>query len=150
MERWMLGFLVSPNKCVCVCSKPTPGLSPKRLDDCVNSRRTISASPKDASSISAPSFLFPNSFFICNLIFLSISSPLLFRSTLIPPMPHLSRAVTDPSGNCFETARHFCVVAVYLCWGAWRFRGQVHSPFSAEVKPSDSLPVVEEVRTFNP
>lgn len=45
-----------------------------------------------------------------------LSSSDLPPSPLLSP-PHLLCTVTDPSGNCFESARHISVVAVYLCWG---------------------------------
>lgn len=87
-------------------------------------------------SLFSPLFFF---FSYCNLIFLSIRrchSTYFLSSldlTLLPPPPlssHLSCTVTDPAGNCFESARHFCVVAVYLCWGHGGRRAPSLSPVS--------------------
>lgn len=122
-----------------------------RVDDFVDGDRTILPSKTQRSNFYLS---FSLSFFFCNLILLSprLAIPPIFfpsQNSLLPhtlpphPLPLLLFSslctLTDPSGNCFESARHFCVVAVYLCWGHRGPEPQFLSTLGLEVKLPNSF-----------
>lgn len=129
-----------------------------RVDDFVDGDGTIS--PPDPN----PQVQFLSLFLLLPffLLQLNLFLPLPFHSTYflssldltllprflplppLPPLPPLSCTVTDPSGNCFESARHFCVVAVYLCWGHRGPEPQLLSALGLEVKLPDSFTALRQ------
>lgn len=98
------------------------------------------------SCVSLPHFLLQlNLSLSLRLAIPPIFSPFLdLTSPLLPSSPHLSCTVTDPSGNCFESARHFCVVAVYLCWGHGGPEPQFLSVLGREVKLPNSFTALRQ------
>lgn len=124
---------------------------PQRVDDFVDGEGTILL-PKPTGPISLPL-----SVLLCLLLLqlnLSLHPPCHsthFLSSLdlrilhpLTSSPHPSCTVTDPSGNCFESARHFCVVAVYLCWGHGGPEPQSLSALGLEVKLPNSFTALRQ------